>query len=152
MRWMHITWHLPSDAVPVVAFSLLLINSLWLILYFVLILSLSKPCPPGHSHTAESLAIVWGLLAFLVANVLTSLLLIILGCCGTPFTPSKRWLVPYVLYFDFFKYVAAIGFVTWGLVVTIDASSRDEPCWAPTKHKNIEILLWCTISVFVLVL
>jgi len=150
MQWMGGRWHVPTDAVPIVAAATLLLNVVWIILYFILMLLVTHPisCDPGQPRHASHYAVVWGVLAFLGANVLTSLLLIWLGTRGTPLTPSMRRPVEYLITFDIAKYIAAFGFVIWGL---FDVYHGPKGCWSSGRKLAIEVLLWCTLSVLVLV-
>jgi hypothetical protein len=144
MRWAGRTWHIPTDAMPFLAAIQLLLNGVWLILYFVLLLLVTRP----HSECDNAAqAISWGLMSFLLANCLTALVLMYLGSRGTPLTPSRRSLVPVVIYWDVAKYTAMLGFVIWGLVYTRNVPAA---CWSGQRTRKIEILLWCTLSVFVL--
>lgn len=150
MRWAGLTWHLPTDAIPLLAALLFTLNGIWMITYLVLILAVTTPaeCAPGNPRTTQQKAAMWGLLAFLAANVLTSALLICLGLRGTPLTPSRRRWMPIILYWDIAKYTALVGFLSWALWYVSDT---DKGCWTASRKHDLEIVLWCTVSVVVVI-
>ena len=121
-----------------------------MITYLVLVIAVTNPakCAPGKSRTLEQKIAMWGLLGFLAANVATSAVLIGMGFLGTPLTPSRRRFIPKVLYWDILKYLALVGFLAWALWYVVDGNKG---CWTPSRKHDLEIVLWCTVSVVLLI-
>ena len=151
MQWAGLRWHLPTDAVPLVSFVILIFNLIWVVVYLIVMLAVSYPskCGPDNSRTATELAAIWGIFAFFIANIATSGLFIIIGSFGTPLTPSRRWLIPKLMYIDIAKYIGAVGYIAWSLYYVIDT---EQGCWSPGRKQALEGILWASLSIIVMLM
>lgn len=66
MQWLGTTFHLPTDASPLLSLFILPLNITWLITYLVVMLVVTNPSPclPGQLKPATQEAVTWGILGW----------------------------------------------------------------------------------------
>jgi hypothetical protein len=76
------SWHLASDTLPILGICLI-IPAFAFLVAFIVLLSLQRVplnCPGTHAQLRH--AVAWGMPAFQVLNIATSLMLIVIGLRG----------------------------------------------------------------------
>ncbi len=63
---------------------------------------------------------------------------------GTPFEPSKRWPMQFVLYAQSAKWVMLLGWLPFSIFAVYSSPAH---CWASERRTETIALLWSTVGI-----